>query len=294
MEKLFAEYAEAVRLFAPNEGFNETPVPGVFCVKYSIADQPAKRNWRASLAIVAQGCKEVTLGEEIFRCEVGHYTATPIPLPVVSQVADASPEKPFLGLLIDLDSFALTEVANQIDDEDYAESESPVRALFKGQASETMMEAAIRLARLFQTPKEDARILGQLVVKELLYHLLRGTEGAAIRQYIHSGTKMQKICQAVHTLKSELSNEINVPALAKTASMSRSAFFKYFKEVTAMSPIQYQKRLRLLEAKRLMLDENETAESSAFKVGYNSASQFSREYSRMFGNAPLRDKKNKG
>lgn len=285
---LSSELATIIQPFAVEEGFNESPVPGVFCVKYSETSQYTKRYWRACLAIIAQGCKEVVLGNETFWGNEAHYSATPIHLPVISRVASASHEKPFLGVLIDLNPFVLNEVANQIGDDFSRKNESPARALFRGKAGENMMEAAIRLVKLFQTP-EDARVLGQLVVKELLYHLLKGTEGAAIRQYVHSGSKMQKICQAVHALKSELNQEIDVTELAKTANMSRSAFFKSFKEITSMSPIQYQKRLRLLEAKRLMIDEGETAESSAFRVGYKSASQFSREYSRMFGNAPLRD-----
>lgn len=127
------------------------------------------------------------------------------------------------------------------------------------------------------------------MIKEMFYHLLKGPDGPAIRQYVRSGSTMHKISQAIYSLQSELHDDVDVAALAKAANMCRSAFFKHFKEATAMSPIQYQKRLRLLEARRLMIDEGETAEGSAFRVGYNSASQFSREYSRMFGNAPLRD-----
>ncbi len=151
-----------------------------------------------------------------------------------------------------------------------------------------MLEAALRLGRLFQVP-EDAAVLGSLLIKEILYHLLKGADGPAIRQFVRSGTNMHKISQAIYSLRSELDDDVDVAALAKAANMSRSAFFKHFKQVTSMSPIQYQKRLRLLEARRLMIDEDETAEGSAFKVGYNSASQFSREYSRMFGSSPLRD-----
>src|SRR6266478_3721091 len=147
---------------------------------------------------------------------------------------------------------------------------------------------ALRLGRLFQVP-EDAAVLGSLVIKEILYHLLKGADGPAIRQFVRSGSNMHKISQAIYSLRSELDDDVDVAALAKAANMSRSAFFKHFKEVTAMSPIQYQKRLRLLEARRLMVDEDETAERSSFRVGYRSASQFSREYARMFGVSPRRD-----
>ena len=267
---------------------HESPVPGVHCAKYSSTDRRTKRRWRARLAIVAQGRKEIVLGREVYRCDQGHYTVTPIDLPVISTIASASIEKPFLALLIDLEPLALSEVTTQLGKEYPKNPGSLQRAMFTGKANAKMLEAAVRLVQLFQTP-EDAPVLGPLVVKEMLFHLLKGAEGSAIRQFVRSGSTTHRISQAVHALRSELSEDLDVPALAKAAQMSRSAFFKHFKEVTALSPIQYQKRLRLLEAKRLMIVAEETAAGAAFKVGYNSASQFSREYSRMFGSSPLRD-----
>jgi AraC-like DNA-binding protein len=182
----------------------------------------------------------------------------------------------------------LSEVAAHLENGFPKETEIPLRAVFIGKASDRMLEAAVRLGKLFQVP-EDALVLGLLVIKEIFYHLIKGPDGPAIRQFVRSGSKVHKISQAIYSLRSGLSEDVDVTSLARAANMSRSAFFKHFKEVTAMSPIQYQKRLRLLEARRLMTDDGETAEGSAFKVGYNSASQFSREYSRMFGNPPLRD-----
>ena len=229
------------------------------------------------------------LGREVYRYDdAAHYVVTPIDLPVTSRVFSATPEKPFLCLQINFDPLTLSEVAAQREKGFPKEMENPVRAMFIGKAGDQMLDAAIRLGKLGRTP-EDAPVLGPLVIKELFYHLLKGADGPAIRQFVRSGSNMHKISQAIYSLRSELEDDVNVAALAKAANMSRSAFFKHFKEVTAMSPIQYQKRLRLLEARRLMTDEGESAEGSAFKVGYNSASQFSREYSRMFGNSPLRD-----
>lgn len=288
MEKLCPKLAKAIHLFSPKEGLHESPVPGVHCVKYSKTDRRMKRHWRARFAIVAQGCKEIVLGHEVYRCDEAHYTVTPIDLPVISSIASASLEKPFLGLLIDLEPLTLSEVTAQLEKEFLKETENPQRAMFTEIANNKILEATIRLVKLFQTP-EDAPVLGQLVIKEILFHLLKGAEGLAIRQFVRSGSKMHRISQVIHALSSDLSEEVDISALAKAANMSRSAFFKHFKEATAVSPIQYQKRLRLLKARRLMTEEGETAEGAAFKVGYNSASQFSREYSRMFGNSPLRD-----
>jgi transcriptional regulator GlxA family with amidase domain len=189
---------------------------------------------------------------------------------------------------VEINPQILTEVASQMDRDFSDEKDDAQRALFTGEADDKMLEATLRLAKLFTKP-DDAAVLGPLIVRELLYYLLKTPQGSAIRQLVSSGSKMHQISQALFQLKSDLHEPIDVEELARVAKMSRSAFFKHFKEVTAMSPIQYQKRLRLLEAKRLMMDENETAESSGFKVGYKSASQFSREYSRMFGKSPLRD-----
>jgi len=288
MNNSLTELAEIISRFSPGEGLHESPVPGVYCIKISQTDRRTKRYWRACLGIIAQGGKEIVLGPEVYRADDGHYTATPVDLPVISRISSASPRKPFLGLLIVFDPLMVSGIAAQIEKDFPMGLETPLRAWFTGKASEQMLDAAIRLGRLFHNAG-DAPVLGPLVIKEMFYHLLKGPDGPAIRQFVRSGSKVYKISHAIFRLKSELSEELDVTALAKTASMSRSAFFNHFKEVTAMSPIQYQKRLRLLEARRLLTEEGETAEGSAFKVGYKSPSQFSREYSRMFGNSPLRD-----
>lgn len=270
------------------EGPQPTPIPGVHCVRYSHQDDYAKRRWRACLAFVAQGRKEIQLGSDDYWAEAGHYSATPVDLPVISRVAEASPERPYLGILIEMDPRILSELALQIE-WPAAPAESPaMRAMFTGRADEKMLDTAIRLVELLYTP-EDAPVLGPLLVKESLYRLLKGPNGQGIRQFVRSGSKLHMISQAVFRLKSELNEDIDVTALAQAANMSRSAFFKSFHEVTSLSPIQYQKRLRLHEARRLMIEVGETAESAAFRVGYRSPSQFSREYSRMFGDAPIRD-----
>lgn len=289
-DKLYADFIKTIEDYAPAEGLNKSPVERVLTAKYSRQKGYVKRQWHASLAIIAQGRKEVLLENEICPCDPAHYTATLIPLPVASRVAQAAPDKPFLGILIEFEPDILNEVAHQIENFSGAESKSPARAMYSGKADGKMLAAAIRLTKLFRAEPEEARFFAPLIVKELFYYLLKSEDGAAIRQYIRSGSKMQRISQAVHRLKSELDQEIDIAGLSRTAQMSRSAFFKCFKEVTTLSPIQFQKRLRLIEAKRLMRETGENAERSAYRVGYKSASQFSREYSRMFGGAPAKDK----
>jgi AraC-like DNA-binding protein len=288
MNNLRDSLLRVIRFFASVEGFNTTPVPGVYCLKFSHPERFSKRRWRACLAILAQGSKEIVLERDVYHCDEKHYTAALVDLPVVSRVTSASPQTPFLSMLVDLDPMVLSEVSAQLSEDNNEESEKSSRAIFIGETKPEMLECAVRLGKLFHTP-EDARVVGALVVREMIYHLLKGSDGNAIRRFVRSGSKTHIISQCIYGLQSDLNQDVDVPALAKAARMSRSAFFKHFKEVTAMSPIQYQKRLRLLEARRLMVDAGETAEGSAFKVGYKSASQFNREYSRMFGNSPLRD-----
>jgi AraC-like DNA-binding protein len=277
-----------IDFFCPTEGLSLSPVPGVYCIKFSQPRPRSKARWRAALWIVAQGCKEIVLERQVYRVGQDHYVATPIDLPVISKVASATPENRFLALGVELNPMLLSEVSAQLSHDTTEERADSLPGIFIGRLSEEMLETAMRLTKLFYNPA-DAPALGPLVIKEMIYYLLKGADGQAIRNFVRSGSKSHVISQCIHGLHSDLNRDVDVPALARAANMSRSAFFQHFKEVTAMSPIQYQKRLRLLEARRLMIDQGETAEGSAFKVGYKSPSQFSREYSRMFGNSPLRD-----
>ena len=282
------ELAKMINRFSSGDGLHPSSVPGVSCIKMSQADRRRKNHWRSGLAIVAQGCKEIIFGSRTYRCDEYDYIATPLDLPVTSRIYSATSETPFLCLKLEFDSLILGEMTAQIETHSEKASEAPLRAMFIGKANERMLEAALRYGRIFSSP-EEAPILGELVTREIFYHLLKGEDGAAIRQFLRSGSRMNKISQAIYRLGSELSEDIEISELAKAANMSRSAFFKQFKEVTALSPIQYQKRLRLLEARRLMIEDGENAESAAYKVGYKSSSQFSREYSRMFAKPPHRD-----
>jgi AraC-like DNA-binding protein len=282
------DLAAMVARVAPTDGLHPSPVPGVHGVRYSHTDRRTKRQWRACLAIVVQGCKEVALGRQTYRCGEGRYTAAPMTVPVVSRIAVATPERPFLGLLIDLDPLIVAEVAAQMGSDGADPPRGRSHALFSGAVDDDMRDAATRLGRVFQTP-DRARVVGPLIVRELFYDLLKGPRGAAIRQFVIAGTAMHRIANAVFAIRTHLHDPIDAAALATAAGMSRSAFFQHFRDAMAMSPLQYQKRLRLLEARRLMVDDDETAERASFAVGYQSASQFSREYLRMFGASPRRD-----
>ncbi|KAF0095247.1 MAG: hypothetical protein E1N59_1293 [Puniceicoccaceae bacterium 5H] len=288
MEHSRQRLAELINGFAQGEGLQATPIPGVYCTKVSAPDLDSRRRWRACLAIIAQGAKEIRLEDARHRLEETHYTASPIDLPVITSIPDASPARPFLALLIDFDPLALREMAASLESELRAPVAAPRQAVFVGETDAGLLQAAVRLAEFFTRPP-DARALGPLVVKEAFYHLLRGPNGPALYQFVRAGTRTQQIYHAIYSLRTNLGGEVDIEALVRSARMSRSVFFAHFKQVTGFSPIQYLKRIRLLEARRLMVEEGTTAEEAAFRVGYRSAPQFSREYARMFAAAPRRD-----
>jgi AraC-like DNA-binding protein len=225
----------------------------------------------------------------VYRSREPHYIISPIDLPVTSRVTGATRARPFLGIRLELDLATMRAIASHLDRmHPVGVGELPTRAIFIGAASDRMIDATRRLCELFETP-DDAPVVAPLVVRELVFHALKGPDGAALRQLVRVGTATQRIADVIYRLQGSLDETVDIARLARAAGMSRAAFFRRFKEATAMSPLQYQKRLRLLEARRLLVDEGEGAETAAFRVGYASASQFSRDYARMFGEPPLRD-----
>ncbi len=249
-------------------------------MSFASANTVENRRWRASLAIVAEGTKELVMGSTRYRLSPGHYTVTPVPLPLVSRVAHA----PFSCLLIGIDPVTLRAVAAEMDPRD-EDAEALHPGIFVGEVCERMQDAAVRLSQQFES-REAGAVVGPACIRELLFHVLRGPNGAAIRQFVRLGSEAHRIAAIVHQIETKLAARLNIDALAADAHVSRTVFFEQFRRVTSLSPVQYQKRLRLLEAQRLMVEESTTAEDSAYRVGYQSPSQFSREYARMFGEAP--------
>lgn len=276
-------FAAAVGAVAVHDGAFEAPVRGTVCVRHSSVSALQNRHWRACLAIVAQGSKELVLGRTSHQFTPWHYTLTPFPLPLTSRITNA----PFLCLLISLDALALTRIVAEMDDRDEA-PEGLRQAFFVGEVSGPMRDAVVHLTELFGS-REASSVLGPGCVRELLFYVLQGPNGPAIRQFVRVGSEAHRIYHAVHRIETQLSHQLDIEALAADAGMSRSVFFEQFKRVTSLSPVQFQKRLRLLEAQRLLVEERATAEDAAYRVGYQSPSQFSREYTRMFGEPPLKN-----
>jgi AraC-like DNA-binding protein len=268
----------------------ETEVPGLLLVKYEELTEPTSYMHEPSICMVAQGAKRVILGEESFVYDASHFLISSIDLPVIAQVIEASKETPFLGLMLKLD---LKEISQLIVDSKLPlqDTRKAGRGIAVSEVSLPLLNAFQRLLDLLDEP-ENIPILSPLVQREIFFRLLHSEQGPRLRQIAAAGSHSQQIARAIHWLKSNFTGSLRVDELASYSGMSTSTFHHHFRAMTAMSPLQFQKWLRLHEARQLMFTERVDAATAAFQVGYESASQFNREYSRLFGSPPLRDIKN--
>jgi AraC-like DNA-binding protein len=240
------------------------------------------------LAIVVQGKKAALLGEETYHYGAAQYLVVSVDLPISGFIVEATPDRPYLGFKLDLEPHRLCDLITPQVSEIARKSVTSVRGFFVSTADVQLLDCALRLTRLLDTP-QDIPILAPMIIREIYYRLLVGEQGEAVLQIATSGSNMQRIASVLKLMKADFAQPLRVEDLAGQASMSPSSFHSHFKAVTSMSPLQYQKQLRLLEARRLMLVENYNATTAAERVGYESPSHFSREYSRMFGAPPIGD-----
>jgi AraC-like DNA-binding protein len=238
------------------------------------------------LAIVVQGKKEVLLNEEAYQYGVAQYLVVSVDLPLGGCVVEATHDKPYLGFKLKLDSAQLCEIIAQTNPS--IDQKDSVSGWFISDADSTLIDCAIRLTKLLETP-QDIPFLAPMTIREIYYRLLTGEQGEAVRQIATAGSNMQRIAEVIKRLKADFAKPLRIEELAGQANMSASSFHRHFKQVTSMSPLQYQKQLRLSAARQIMLSEKVDATQAAYQVGYESISQFSREYARMFGAPPIRD-----
>lgn len=240
-----------------------------------------------SLCLVAQGVKHVLLGNNKYVIDRDRFLITSLDLPTIVRIIEASAKKPYLGLLLKLDRREITQL--MVDSNlPPLRTQQSTRGMAIGEATLPLVAACQRLIDLLAEPK-DIPILAPTIQKEIVYRLLVGDQGVRLRQMALVGSQSHQIARAVDWLKSHFTRPLRIEDVAAHVHMSTSTFHHHFRALTAMSPLQYQKWLRLNEARRLMLTESFNASSAAFQVGYESPSQFSREYSRLFGTPPLRD-----
>jgi AraC-like DNA-binding protein len=280
------ELAERIARAVPEDGGVE-PLKGLHFFRFSTPTEPLHGVSRPSLCVIAQGSKEVLLGDSRYRYDPAHYLLATVELPVVGQVLEASAEWPYLSLLLELDPALVGSVMVEAGHLSSG-NQGNVRAMDVSPLDAGLLDAVVRLVRLLDSPAE-ARVLRSLITREIVYRLLIGDQGNRLRQVALLGGHTDRIAEAVVRLRRELNKPLRIDSLAREMGMSVSGFHHHFKAVTAMSPLQFQKQLRLQEARRLLLSENLDAASAGYRVGYDDASQFSREYKRLFGLPPMRD-----
>lgn len=268
------------------DGAHPTPIPGLTLYRGSVCAGNNCGVYKPALGLIAQGAKQVTLGDETLVYDQANYLVTSLDLPVLAQVMKASPEEPYLAFMLDLDPRRISAMMSEMKLSRPPSNSG--RAMAVGTLTTEILDPVLRLARLLDSP-HDIPILAPMIERELLYRLLTGELGPRLRNLAVAESQTHQISRAIDWLKTNYTRPLRIEELARTVHMSASSLHHHFKAVTAMSPLQYQKHLRLQEARRLMFAEMQDAASAGHRVGYESPSQFSREYSRLYGAPPLRD-----
>jgi len=279
--------AESIARLTENGELRTTAVPGLALFRRTEPSEPVTGMYEPSVCLIAQGAKRVQLGDYTYVYDSSHYLFSGLHLPVIAHVIEASREKPYLGLRLTFDYRDISQLM--------ADSQLPAprtqktdRGMATGELTVPLVNAFKRLVDLLDE-EQDIPILSPVIQREIFYRLLVGEQGARLRQLAVTGTQSQQVARAVSWLKANFSQPLRVDELAEMANMGTSTFHHHFRRMTALSPLQYQKQLRLQEARRLMLTEHIDAATAAFQIGYESPSQFSREYSRLYGAPPVRD-----
>jgi AraC-like DNA-binding protein len=283
MEKI-AELAQVIERHALAAGMTETRVPRLSLFRADQPSVPTPAVYEASLCLIAQGSKRVSLGDDGLLYDASRYLLVSVDLPLMGHVVEASAETPYLCCKIDLDPAALAEL--MVADAGGAQCDLPVLAVYPSDPD--LIDAASRLIRLLDQP-ESIPLLAPLIEREILYRLLTGPHGAMLQHLMSAGSRLNQVSRAIAAIREGFDAQLRIEEIAAAAGMSASSLHAHFKAVTRMTPIEYQKQLRLQEARRLMLTGGATAGSAGFAVGYDSPSQFSREYRRLFGAPPRQD-----
>ena len=264
-----------------------TGLAGLTLYRSTSPTAPNSCSYEPSLLIIPQGRKRVDLGRTHYVFGQSDFLLTSVELPVISRVIKASKEEPYLAFFLKLDISTVRDILNT-EDIPTPEASSAPHGMAIGEATVDLIRACCRLMDLLDAPK-DISFLGKMIHREIIYRLLQGTQGQRLRAIATLGDQSQRTAKAVAWLRSNYDKRLRVEQLASIASMSAATLHRHFRDLTAMSPLQYQKQLRLQAARHRMLTAKLDASSAAFEVGYESASQFSREYKRHFGKPPMQD-----
>lgn len=280
------ELVERIGRAMPEDGVAQ-PLPGLHLYRFSLPSEPTYVIIKPCVCVIAQGSKQVLLGKSLYRYDPLHYLLTTIGLPSARQILEASKERPYFSLSLDLAPTLVNSVLLEVS---HVQPREPtdIRAIAVSALDVHLLEACVRLMRLLDTPS-DAPILQPLIMREIVYRLLMAEQGARLLHLTIPGGVAPAIARAVERLRRDFDQPLHIESLARELGMSVSGFRQHFKAVTALSPSQFQKQVRLQEARRLLLDENLDAQVAACRVGYLDASHFNREYKSVFGVSPMRD-----
>jgi AraC-like DNA-binding protein len=285
--ELRAELVRKIARFMGNEENRITKIPGVSLHRRTSPTPPCRATYHPGIIVVAQGRKQVNLGRTSFIYDESRFLLTAVDLPIVSWVAEATEEVPCLVLSMKLDMSMIREVLGR-EEIHVAEGAPNSPAMSTGEATPEFLGACCRLVDLLDNP-QDIPFLSGLIQREIIYRILRGPEGARLRAIATLGDQSHRTAKAVAWITANYAKPLHLEGLAQIASMGVSTLHHHFRMLTSMSPLQYQKQFRLQSARSLMLNNGLDAASAAFEVGYESPTQFNREYSRFFGQPPMRD-----
>jgi len=277
--------AAQIMRHAPEPGMIATGIPRLSLIRANRPSVPVPAVYEASLCLIAQGSKRVSLADHSVVYDASRYLLVSVDLPLVGHVLNASQEEPYLCCKIDLD---LTALADVMISESVPIPSGDLRMLAVYESDPDLVDAACRLVDLLNRP-ESVATLAPLIEREILYRLLTGPHGPMLRTMGGAGSRLGQVSRAIQIIRGRYQQQMRIDEIAAAAGMSASSLHAHFKAITTMTPLEYQKHLRLHEARRLMLTEGANAGSAGFAVGYESQSQFSREYHRLFGAPPRRD-----
>jgi len=283
--ELRTDLAGKIAFFVGSEERQVTGVPGLTLTRRTGPTTPTSGTYEPSVCVVAQGRKRVTLGQTMFIFDESRFLLASLDLPIIGQVIEASEEKPYLGLLLKLEMPVVRELLSR-EEIPLMSSDSP--AMATGETTAELLDACCRLVGLLDKP-EDIPFLSGLIQREIIYRILQAPAGARLRAIATLGDQSHRTAKAIAWIRTNYAKPLRVEELAQLAGMGVSTLHNHFRALTAMSPLQYQKQMRLHAARGRMLMDGLDAASAAFEVGYESASQFNREYSRFFGQPPMRD-----
>ena len=265
------------------------PLPGISLYRVSSTSAPIPGVFEPAFCIIAQGSKELYVGEETYRYDPYHYCLGTVELPIASQIIEASKKRPYLGLRLELDPILIGSIMVEAGLHP-SENNTDVKAISVDSLDADLLDAVVRLIRLLDAP-EEAPFLAPLITREIVFRLLRGKQGDRLYHIAVLNGYVSPIARAIERFRKDFDQPLRIESIARELGLSVSWFHHHFKAITGMSPLQYQKRLRLQEARRLMLGDGLDATSAANRVGYHNAAYFNREYKNLFGLPPIRDVK---